>query len=90
MDAVPGRDAKRDEVEAGEGGGARGVVPERDLGRAVRRLEGDATELAVLGELDRHLQPEHPQVPLAAGADVADRDLHVVDRCEVGHDPSVD
>ena len=52
---------------------------------AVRGLEGDATELAVLGELDRHLEPEHPQVPLRAGADVADRDLDVVDRCEVGH-----
>ena len=30
--AVPGRDAERDEVEAGEGGGPFGVVPERDRG----------------------------------------------------------
>lgn len=61
-----------------------GVVPERGRGRAVRGLEGAAAQFAALGELDRHLQPQHPQVPLGAGADVADRDLHMVDRAEVG------
>ena len=37
VDAVPGRDAERDEVEAGQGGGPFGVVPQRDRGAAVRR-----------------------------------------------------
>jgi hypothetical protein len=85
--ALAGRDAERDEVETAQAGGALGVVPQGDLGAAVGGAEGDAAQLAVLDELDRHRQPEHTRVPLGAGTDVADRDLHVVDRGKVGHEP---
>ena len=78
--ALAGRDAERDEVETAQAGGALGVAPQGDLGAAVGGAEGDAAQLAVLDELDRHRQPEHTRVPLGAGTDVADRDLHVVDR----------